>query len=108
MGKGLGGFLSQQVFTPPAVRGGHRLQGALLLTGEGVQPGPAPHARLWDVAPTVLAYLGVPIPSWMDGQPLEELFEPGSLKISRQEATAEARQRPSQDTIERLKGLGYL
>ncbi len=108
MGKGLGGFLSQQVFTPPAVRGGHRLQGALLLSGEGVQPGLAPHARLWDVAPTVLAYLGVPIPSWMDGQPLEELFEPGSLKVSRQEATAEARQRPSQDTIERLKGLGYL
>ena len=69
MGKGLGGFLSHHVFTPAAVRGGHRMEGTLLLHGEGVAPAAPKGAGLWDIAPTVLAYLGVPITGWMDGHP---------------------------------------
>lgn len=108
MGKGLGGFLSHRVFTPAAVRGGHRMEGALLLHGEGVAPAAPEAAGLWDIAPTVLAYLGVPIPSWMDGRPLEELFQPGALKIKRQSVESDRELAQGRDTVERLRGLGYL
>jgi len=108
MGKGMGGFLSHHVFTPAAVRGGHRMEGILLISGEGVGQTPPQKAALWDIAPTVLAYLGVPIPEWMDGRPLAEAFEPGHLQIRRQEVQVESRKEAGKDTVERLRGLGYL
>lgn len=108
MGKGLGGFLSHRVLTPAAVRGGHRLEGALLLTGEGVTPTAPERAALWDIAPTVLAYLGVPIPGWMEGRPLDEAFEDGVLRSVREEGERERREPYGEDTVERLRGLGYL
>lgn len=107
MGKGLGGFLSQRVLTSAAVRGGHRLEGSLLLSGEGVTPRSPQGAALWDIAPTVLAYLGVPIPGWMDGHPLE-MFEEGVLRIEREEEEGTEREPYGEDTVERLRGLGYL
>ncbi|MDJ0869358.1 MAG: alkaline phosphatase family protein [Myxococcota bacterium] len=40
--------------------------------GRGVAPGGRPGTvRAVDVAPTVLALLGVPVPSWMEGRPIE-------------------------------------
>jgi predicted AlkP superfamily phosphohydrolase/phosphomutase len=109
MGKGLGGFLSRHVFTPAAVKGSHRMEGILLLSGEGVRGGAAPEgAELMDIAPTVLAYLGQPIPSWMDGRPLSEVFREGVLVAERRQAAPGRRQVYGEETVERLKGLGYL
>ena len=107
MGKGLGGFLSHRVLTSAVVRGGHRLEGALLLAGEGVVQTSPDQAALWDIAPTILAYLGIPIPGWMDGRPLE-LFERGVLRIEREEGEETEREPYGEDTVERLRGLGYL
>jgi predicted AlkP superfamily pyrophosphatase or phosphodiesterase len=61
-----------------AMRGihGHRPElpemGALFCAvGRGVAPGARPGTvRAVDVAPTVLALLGVPIPDWMEGRPI--------------------------------------
>ena len=64
--------------TPSIVRarvtynGTHRMDGILFLAGPGIQPGKTIEgASILDVAPTVLALLGVPVPKEMDGRVLE-------------------------------------
>ncbi|MCD6320948.1 alkaline phosphatase family protein [Candidatus Bipolaricaulota bacterium] len=107
--KGLGFFLSREIFTPSVVKGGHRLQGMLLVHGEGVAHRGVQGARLWDVAPTVLGLLGAPLPTTMDGRPLEELFPEGKLRVSRIPSGEEPRKaRREGELIERLRGYGYL
>jgi len=51
--------------------GSHRARGFLMVQGPGIAPGtelPAGHAL--DLAPTVLALMGAPIPDYCEGQPL--------------------------------------
>ena len=52
--------------------------GALFIAaGRGVQPGATlGEVRVIDVAPTVLALLGAPVPEWMEGRRLPELAVP--------------------------------
>ncbi len=54
--------------------------GALFVAaGRGVPPGTKlGEVHALDIAPTVLALLGVPIPAWMEGRPLEAFGGPGS------------------------------
>ena len=54
----------------------HTLDGILLATGGPIRPGAGTdvHATVLDVAPTVLALLGLPLARDMDGRPLEGLF----------------------------------
>jgi hypothetical protein len=52
------------------------MDGLLLLHGPGLRPGLVVQgAALVDVAPTVLALLGVPIPAAMDGRVLSAAFQ---------------------------------
>jgi hypothetical protein len=55
-----------------ALNGTHRPEGTLFAWGWG--PGPLP-ADCWigDLAPTILAALGAPVPEWMEGRVIEEL-----------------------------------
>jgi tetratricopeptide (TPR) repeat protein len=54
----------------------HRPEGVLGLWGRGVRPGqPRGEARLVDIAPTVLALLGVPGDARMTGRPIAKAFE---------------------------------
>ena len=70
----------------PAMRGAHGYRpeapgmGALLLAlGRGARPGSAlGEVRAVDVAPTVLALLGIPVPDWMEGKPIPELVPAGN------------------------------
>ena len=45
-------------------------------------PGPSPGAQVWapvsqiDIAPTVLYWMGLPVPADMDGRPLEDIMTP--------------------------------
>ncbi|MEZ5099735.1 MAG: alkaline phosphatase family protein [Thermoleophilia bacterium] len=48
----------------------HTPDNALWVAGPGVEPGELAEGRAVDVAPTVLALLGVETPGWMDGRPL--------------------------------------
>jgi len=54
--------------------GMHHPDGILVASGPGLKPGRINGARLWDVAPTVLAWLGLPVPDDMDGAVLEQMF----------------------------------
>ena len=47
----------------------HDFDGIYLLAGDGVRAGPGPERDLRDIAPTILALLGEPIPGEMEGLP---------------------------------------
>ena len=49
----------------------HAQNGMFILNGPGVKPGKRQGARLYDVAPTVLTTLGVPVPEDMIGKVIE-------------------------------------
>lgn len=77
-------FVSERLMGPPMEHqrsalphsGNHRLEGIVLLAGEGVRPGAAiGQAEIVDVAPTVLQLAGLPLPADVDGQLLAEAFE---------------------------------
>lgn len=97
--------------------GNHAPNGILMAWGEGVKAGASlSGARIIDIAPTVLATLGAPIPQYMDGRFLENIFIPshapypeytdelsltdsGTRPFTGEEAAAVA---------SRLQNLGYL
>ncbi len=60
--------------------GNHRLNGVLLMRGEGIRVGATvPDAEQVDVVPTVLHLLGFPYASDMTGRVIEEAFQPSYL-----------------------------
>jgi len=65
---------------PPALRSGtHRAEGMLVACGPGVRAGARiESAALEDMTPTILHLLGLPVPSYMDGQALSQLIDPQS------------------------------
>ena len=101
--------------------GTHRMDGLLLVGGPGVRSGvEIQGAALVDVAPTVLALLGVPIPKGMDGRMLSDAFADewlARLGVTYSEASESPRARDpvpdmSQEDEEllrqHLRGLGYV
>jgi predicted AlkP superfamily phosphohydrolase/phosphomutase len=71
--------------------GMHRPDGFLVAAGPGVRPGGvAREASIVDLAPTILAAMGIPVPADMDGSPLAGLIE----------TTATAPARPVSDSPE--------
>lgn len=58
----------------PDLTGTHRRAGVLIAAGRGVATGVPHSASLADVAPTILARLGVSVPTSMTGRVLEELW----------------------------------
>jgi predicted AlkP superfamily phosphohydrolase/phosphomutase len=95
--------------------GTHRPEGILIASGEGIRPGPLSRpARITDLAPTILAACGLPVPDDMDGRVLTELFEiPPEVRT-----TAGTGARAGDDAVltdeeeaqvgDRLRALGYL
>jgi predicted AlkP superfamily phosphohydrolase/phosphomutase len=105
-------FLSTQlregVFGPPTEPYNHKRDGIIAAAGEGIDSGESVSgAQLFDVAPTVLASLGLPRGEHMDGEVLA-MVEPAGEQAypepdeRRQEATDE------QAVEQRLTDLGYL
>jgi predicted AlkP superfamily phosphohydrolase/phosphomutase len=97
--------------------GTHHADGILIAAGENIRKqSEITNARLLDMAPTILACLGVPIPSQMDGSVLQEMFDKTvqlEYKNETSPATSEEKQHLYSDTdveqIEsRLRDLGYL
>ncbi len=87
--------------------------GILIVRGPGVKPGKIKLARVYDIAPTVLYLLGLPLDRGMDGKPLHRLFtfkrESGYVayrkgKMKAQGDNSEAEERKLQE----LKALGYI
>jgi predicted AlkP superfamily phosphohydrolase/phosphomutase len=102
--------------------GSHTMDGILVASGAMVRPGPMAGARLVDLFPTILAWLGVPIPSITDGRVLKEAFadDPfGDLKVDQKKKNGvtdtaddsldEVYSAQDQALIEeRLRALGYM
>lgn len=106
----------------PEIGGNHRPEGILIAGGPGLRRGVALGERsIVDVAPLVLACLGLPIPGDLDGRVPDELFDlegprPAVLATpARPTAAHEAPVRSAvldQDVdtaiLERLRALGYV
>ncbi len=98
--------------------GKHHPEGLFLAWGTDVRAGRRSEASLYDIAPTVLHYLGVPIPDDCDGHVRLEWFEPDSPSARREiskQAVAGVEFTPFEwhseevEQIEsRLRDLGYL
>jgi len=114
-------FASRRWLTPvPERTGTHRMDGILFLAGPGIRPGVhLDDSSIVDVAPTVLALLGQPIPTTMDGHVLEKAMTDelrASLEITRtavEESWVPGRSVAFDDEEEallreRLRGLGYV
>lgn len=99
-------------------RGHHHREGVLVAAGPGVRPGEVTGARLADLAPTVLALLGLPVSPTMDGHVLVGLFASPlvqSYEVAPQTGDRESSEEQSGYTEEeaaqvaaRLSALGYL
>ncbi len=97
------------------VSGTHRPEGIIVAGGSGVRAGALPaEAELIDVAPTILAAAGVPVPTDMDGRVLTELFvEPPAVSFTeptaRPDAAAGGLSADEEgEVVERLRALGYM
>ena len=90
--------------------GNHPL-GVLLLNGPGVEQGELSECSILDVAPTVLSYLDSPIPTDMDGSPLETAFSDGTLSVTERDPieVESTRGNAVEDGLrDQLEDLGYL
>jgi predicted AlkP superfamily phosphohydrolase/phosphomutase len=98
------------------LEGTHRLEGVLMARGSNVRSGARIRARMADVAPTILAWLGVGIPSDMGGQVIGDLFaDPVSAEqVSPVAASAGGQEesvlsaKEAEALTARLMDLGYL
>ncbi len=116
---GLLQFTSNKWWEPSFDRsGGHRMNGIVLFWGPGVRRGILSQAKMTDLAPTVLALLGIPIPVDMDGRVLQEAFLEELWRENRITYSdawksggiqGEGLTTDETDEIQRrLKGLGYV
>lgn len=105
--------LRGEPFGPPTEPIQHKLEGVVVADGAAVDPdrpvGAAgtPGAGILDVAPTVLASLGVPVDSGMDGDPLpfvEAVGERSYPRPSRRRAVPTE----APEVEDRLRELGYV
>jgi predicted AlkP superfamily phosphohydrolase/phosphomutase len=100
--------------------GMHRDYGMLIMNGPGIRPGSKiEDGIIYDIAPTILHTMGLPVPSDMDGRLLEEAFAEGYMELFPpklvQTSTADAAsagtdytEEGEKEIMERLQGLGYL
>lgn len=56
--------------------GAHHIDGIFIASGGPIRPGVKTTAKILDIAPTVLALMGLPVPKDMPGRVLEEIVEP--------------------------------
>ena len=114
-------FSSHRWLTPVYGRTGwHRMDGILVAAGPDIRQGEqVAGARLWDVYPTILALMDVPIPAGLDGQPLLSLLRDAVRERIRYDSQGleqyyQGEERlgysvEEEEMMERhLKGLGYV
>jgi predicted AlkP superfamily phosphohydrolase/phosphomutase len=98
------------------MEGTHRVEGVLAACGPHIRSGAKLNARIADIAPTILASLGLRVPVDMEGKPLGDLFDiPLSVefeppqKRDRFEAEKPVYSTEEMQTLtDRLSDLGYL
>ena len=122
LGTGLVEFNSKDWFRRmPRKSGSHRMDGILFLSGPGMRQGYSlSGASIMDIAPTVLALLGVPVPNEMDGRVLEAalsgaLLDELNITFASTEGlkpdlapTTEMSPEDEEILVTRLRDLGYI
>ncbi len=121
-----GGWATDRLFSEvPAERlddqsGNHMEYGILIGRGENIRKNSRIEgANIVDVAPTMLYGLGVPIPKYVKGKVLQEIFEESfrnknpirfeeEKKIAREEVEVEIGEKEKREIEEQLRGLGYM
>lgn len=103
-------FLSAQIgeewFAESTEPWNHKLAGVFAASGPGVRAGEVANAHLFDVAPTVLAALGVPASDRMDGTVLDVVTPAGTATYDQFEPGTAMDEEA--DIEDRLADLGYL
>jgi predicted AlkP superfamily phosphohydrolase/phosphomutase len=101
-------WLTGELFeTPTGPAWDHTPSGFIAASGAGIDTAvPAGEPHLFDVAPTVLATLGVPISDRMDGSPLPFVDHPGGTTYDGE--TTERTDLEDEAVSDRLADLGYL
>jgi predicted AlkP superfamily phosphohydrolase/phosphomutase len=87
--------------------------GIIIVRGPGVKPGKIKLARIYDIAPTVLYLLGLPLDRNMDGEPLRRLFtfkrESRYAVYKKKKPQAVSGNREADEKkLQELKALGYI
>ncbi len=100
--------------------GKHHKNGIVVAAGEGVRQQDSVSARLIDIAPTMLYYLGIAVGGGMDGRVVEELFaddfknklppvRQADSPLSTPKENRKTYSKDDEEKIERrLKDLGYM
>ncbi|WP_440765724.1 alkaline phosphatase family protein [Natronorubrum sp. DTA7] len=107
-------MISEQVadgdYFGPAEPWNHKLDGIFVATGKGIDDeGALERAHIFDVAPTVLAAMGVPYSDRMDGNVVPVVDPVVSTSYAAYDDESEGeRTEPDDDVTERLADLGYL
>jgi arylsulfatase A-like enzyme len=97
------------------MEGTHRVEGILVVNGPNVRQGATLRAQIADIAPTILAAIGLRVPADMEGQVLTDLFsaklgveyEPPQ-KIAMGEHGEVFTDEQKEALSKRLSDLGYL
>ena len=97
-----------------SLSGTHSMNGMFGAVGRGVLSGKKIDANIIDIAPTILASMGLPVTENMDGQVLSQIFEQAP-QISREPASRdkasvqhEYSQEEQEEIVSKLAALGYL
>jgi len=113
-------FGSNKVIEPSVGQSGHHhMVGVLALKGPGVRRGVRlDEASILDLAPTALYFMGLPVPTYMDGQVLTRAFEDGFNQehpVHRQDYGVERRAEETvysadeeAEVIAKLRDMGYV
>lgn len=105
------------LFPPRTLSGNHRPQGIVGFYGGGIKPGRLAQFSSLDIAPTILALLGIPVALDMDGKPHLQIVEEVSGKITSVDSydflLSRDRQKRKGSFVdealqERLRALGYI
>lgn len=113
------GFTSKNpVYKNSTLFGNHVMDGILCAHGKGIQPGASQDAILYDLAPTILHLLGLPVPDDMDGRVIDGILTkeerdrgPVQTRLAEEQQAEQSDVLTAEEEAEirdKLKGLGYL
>ncbi len=84
--------------------GTHRMDGIFMAYGPDIEPGiNLKSAKIFDIAPTILHMMGVPVPADMDGRVLSEIYLKGGELASREIQVKKAANERERDRIRKLR-----
>jgi predicted AlkP superfamily phosphohydrolase/phosphomutase len=105
--------------SPTRAAGMHAQDGMFVAVGPGIAAGRTELAQITDVAPTVLHALGLPVPRYMEGRVLTDMYDPAFAAAhpiawsdeplpQRGEPVTSGAPAGDEDVKDRLRDLGYL